>query len=138
MLKMKTQWIIVCGLILALLTASVAVFNVERVTLNYITGQAEVSLIVVISGSILLGGIIVALFGMLQPYFYRKERDRMHAQYKQLTQENANLKLKLDKAETDYSLVLKEQEQQTFNEKTPPTNNESNTTLDSEESKDKH
>lgn len=109
---MKTQWVIVCGLIFALLTAIAAVINTENVTLNYYWGQVNVSLIVVISASISIGGAVVALFGTIRPYLLRKERDKSLHNNQQLMQENQNLYSKLSELEAACSLLIKQKSQE--------------------------
>jgi putative membrane protein len=108
---MKSQWIIVCGLGLALLTAIVAVFNTDVVPLNYIVGEVEVSLIVVISSAILVGGLIVTVFGMVRPYQLNKENERLESLTTELHTENEDLKLRLSEAQAAYSMSKKEQEE---------------------------
>ena len=106
---MKSQWIIVCGLGLALLTAIVAVFNTDYVELNYIAGKVDVSLIIVISSSILIGGLIVTVFGgMVRPYQLKKENDRLSSLSNELQTENEDLKLRLTEAQAAYSMSKKE------------------------------
>ncbi|MFC4966248.1 lipopolysaccharide assembly LapA domain-containing protein [Paenibacillus sp. GCM10023248] len=65
---MKMQWILICALLFALLTAVFAVVNVEPVQVNFIFAQTSIPLILVIISSTLLGGVIVALFGMVRQY----------------------------------------------------------------------
>lgn len=89
---MKSQWIIIVGLCLALFTAIIAVFNVTPVTLDYILGEVEVSLIIVISASILIGGLIVTIFGMSKPYKMKKENDWLKSKNQDLQNENNELK----------------------------------------------
>lgn len=69
---MKSQWVIVCGLLVALFTAIVAVFNIKTVPLNYIFGEIQVSLIIIISTCILIGGFI----GIKVRLFHAEKRRR--------------------------------------------------------------
>ncbi len=107
---MKSQWIIVCGLCLALLTAIVAVFNTDVVPLNYVFGEVDVSLIVVISSAILVGGLIVTVFGMVRPYQLNKENERLESLNKELNSENEDLKIRLSEVQSAYSMIKKEKE----------------------------
>lgn len=107
---MKSQWVIVCGLLLALLTAIVAVFNVTSVPLNYIFGEIQVSLIVIMSACILIGGFIVTLFGTYRPYKLQKENGNLESVNTKLTAENSDLKEKLAETKTAYSMLKKEKE----------------------------
>ncbi|MBP1963495.1 LapA family protein [Paenibacillus aceris] len=74
---MKMQWILICALLFALLTAVFAVVNVEPVQVNFIFAQTSIPLILVILTSTLLGGLIVGLFGMVRQY-------KLHRKVKQL------------------------------------------------------
>lgn len=57
---MKGQWTLIISLVLALIVAIFAVVNVDAVSVNYLFGEAQIPLILVIIGSVLVGGIIVA------------------------------------------------------------------------------
>lgn len=103
---MRSQWIIVFGLVLATLTASVAIFNVEPVTLNYIVGQVDAPLIVVISGSILIGGTMVALFGLIHAHVLRKETDKLIVSNQALQKNNNELKAHIERVENAYAYAL--------------------------------
>ena len=62
---MKFQWSLLIGLIFAVIIAVFAVVNVETVPVNYVLGNAEWPLILVILGSALLGALLsgsVAIF----------------------------------------------------------------------------
>lgn len=105
---MKSQWIIVCGLCLALLTAIVAVFNTDAVSLNYVFGEVDVSLIIIISSAILVGGLIVTVFGMVRPYQLNKEKERLESLNRELSTENEDLKVRLSEVQSAYSMLKKE------------------------------
>jgi putative membrane protein len=125
---MKSQWIIVCGLGLAFLTAIVAVFNTDAVLLDYIAGEARVSLIIVISASVLVGGLIVTLFGMVRPYQMQKEKEKLEANNKELRTENEDLKERLSDAHGAYSMLKKEKEERKngMSRENDPPNGQSN------------
>lgn len=62
---MRFQWSLLIGLIFAVIIAVFAVVNVETVPVNYVFGNAEWPLILVILGSALLGALLsgsVAIF----------------------------------------------------------------------------
>jgi putative membrane protein len=69
---MKAQWMLICTLLFALLTAVFAVINVERVRVNFYFAEANLPLILVILGSTLLGGLIVGLIGIIRQYKLQK------------------------------------------------------------------
>ncbi|RFU65837.1 LapA family protein [Peribacillus glennii] len=56
---MKFQWIFLIGIIFAIIVSFFAVINVDPVTVNYFFGKAEWPLILVVLGSVLMGGFIV-------------------------------------------------------------------------------
>ncbi|WP_100402240.1 LapA family protein [Bacillus sp. FJAT-42315] len=55
---MKGQFNLLLGVIFALIISIFAVINVDPVTVNYLFGQAEWPLVLVILFSVLMGGII--------------------------------------------------------------------------------
>ncbi|MFB9329213.1 lipopolysaccharide assembly LapA domain-containing protein [Paenibacillus aurantiacus] len=65
---MKVQASIIVAFIFALLIALFAVVNVEAVPVDYVWGQSNVPLILVIIGSALFGGLAVGLFGIVRQY----------------------------------------------------------------------
>ncbi|OIU70693.1 LapA family protein [Rossellomorea aquimaris] len=92
---MKFQWTLLLGIIFALIVAVFAVINVDPVTVNYLFGQAEWPLILVILGSVLMGGIIIGSVGLFRLYVVQRK-------LKVLEKEN---------------LLLKEQEENVYLEK---------------------
>lgn len=65
---MKVQASIIVAFIFALLIALFAVVNVDSVPVDYVWGQSNVPLILVIIGSALFGGLAVGLFGIVRQY----------------------------------------------------------------------
>ena len=63
---MKIQWNLILGLIFALIVAIFAVINVDPVRVNYLFGEAQWPLILVIIGSVLMGGLIVGSVGLFR------------------------------------------------------------------------
>ncbi|TYR76795.1 DUF1049 domain-containing protein [Rossellomorea vietnamensis] len=81
---MKIQWNLILGLIFALIVAIFAVINVDPVRVNYLFGEAQWPLILVIIGSVLMGGLIVGSVGLFRLYVIQrklkalqKENDRL-------------------------------------------------------------
>lgn len=73
---MKFQWNLLFGLLFAIVIALFAIVNVEAVKVNYIFGEAQWPLILVILGSAFLGAIIsifVAMFRSVQSKHRMKE-----------------------------------------------------------------
>ncbi|WP_409301891.1 lipopolysaccharide assembly LapA domain-containing protein [Peribacillus sp. SCS-155] len=56
---MKLQWTFLLGILFAIVISVFAVFNVAPVRVNYFFGTANWPLILVILGSVLVGGFIV-------------------------------------------------------------------------------
>ncbi|MEH7887167.1 lipopolysaccharide assembly protein LapA domain-containing protein [Bacillus sp. JJ1609] len=70
---MKFQWTLLLGIAFALIVAVFAVINVEPVTVNYLFGEAKWPLILVILGSVLMGGIIVGSVGLFRMFVLQRE-----------------------------------------------------------------
>lgn len=70
---MKFQWTLLLGLAFALIVAVFAVINVDPVTVNYLFGESEWPLILVILGSVLMGGIIVGSVGLFRMFVLQRE-----------------------------------------------------------------
>lgn len=65
---MKGQWTLIVGIAIALIIATFAVINVDPVEVNYLIGQSEWPLVLIILGSVLMGGIVVGSVGMFKIY----------------------------------------------------------------------
>ncbi|KUP05833.1 hypothetical protein Q75_10610 [Bacillus coahuilensis p1.1.43] len=80
---MKFQWTLLLAFIFALIVAIFAVVNVDAVEVNYMFGTAQWPLILVILGSVLMGGFIVGAVGIvkvfnLQRKVKQKEKEVSH------------------------------------------------------------
>jgi lipopolysaccharide assembly protein A len=91
---MKFQWTLLLGISFALIVAVFAVINVDSVTVNYLFGQAEWPLILVILGSVLMGGMIIGSVGLFRLYVVQRK-------VKALEKENILLKEQAEKTHTD-------------------------------------
>lgn len=76
---MKGQWGLIVGIIVVLVIAIFAVINVDTVEVNYMFGQAEWPLVLIIIGSVLMGGIIVGSVGMFKIHQQTKEIKKLEA-----------------------------------------------------------
>jgi uncharacterized integral membrane protein len=74
---MRGQWSLILGLIVAIFIAVFAVINVDPVRVNYLFGNAEWPLILVILGSVLMGAIVAGAVGMLRIYQLQAEIKRL-------------------------------------------------------------
>jgi len=79
---MKFQWTLLLGLAFALIVAVFAVINVDSVTVNYLFGQAKWPLILIILGSVLMGGIIVGSVGLVRMFVLQREVKTLKKQTK--------------------------------------------------------
>ncbi|CAH0346387.1 lipopolysaccharide assembly protein LapA domain-containing protein [Bacillus sp. CECT 9360] len=70
---MKFQWIFLLGILFAIIVSIFAVINVDSVTVNYLFGTAEWPLILVILGSVLMGGFIVFSINIVKIYTLRRK-----------------------------------------------------------------
>ena len=61
---MKFQWNLLLGLLFAIIIAVFAVFNVEAVPVNYVFGESEWPLVLVILCAALLGAAVSGFFAM--------------------------------------------------------------------------
>ena len=85
---MKGQWTLILAFIFALIIAVFAVINVEPVEVDYLFGTSMWPLILIILGSVLMGGFIVASVGLLRMLALQRK-------VKQLEKENRLYKEKL-------------------------------------------
>jgi len=65
---MKLQWLILIGLVFAVIIAVFAVVNVDEVPVNYVFGEAEWPLILVILASALLGFLLSGVLAIIRNY----------------------------------------------------------------------
>ena len=65
---MKLQWLILIGLVFAVIIAVFAVVNVDEVPVNYVFGEAEWPLILVILASALLGFLLSGVLAIMRQY----------------------------------------------------------------------
>lgn len=70
---MKTQWLILLALIFAVIIAAFAVVNVDAVPVNYIFGEAQFPLILVILASALLGFLLSGVVAIARTYSLQRK-----------------------------------------------------------------
>lgn len=81
---MKMQSSFVFGLIFAIIISVFAMFNMEKVPVNYVFGEAMWPLVLVILGSALIGAIISASFAMMKTFSLQRQ---VNAANKQLEEQ---------------------------------------------------
>ncbi|KPL60774.1 lipopolysaccharide assembly protein LapA domain-containing protein [Rossellomorea sp. SC111] len=69
---MKFQWTLLLGIFFALVVSIFAVINVDPVTVNYLFGESDWPLILVILGSVLMGGIIIGSVGLFRLFVVQR------------------------------------------------------------------
>lgn len=74
---MKGQWGLLVGILFALIIALFSVFNVDPVTVNYLFGEARWPLILVILGSVLMGGLMVGSIGLVRVFRLQRTVKRL-------------------------------------------------------------
>ncbi|KLV22353.1 DUF1049 domain-containing protein [Niallia circulans] len=97
---MKFQWNMLWGIIFALIVAVFAVINVEPVSVNYLFGEGEWPLILVILISVLLGGLIIGSAGIIRIYSLQRKIKTLEKEKKALEQKSDDKKEK-EKVLTD-------------------------------------
>jgi lipopolysaccharide assembly protein A len=100
---MKFQWTLLLGLAFALIVAVFAVINVDPVTVNYLFGESEWPLILVILGSVLMGGLIVGSVGLFRMFVLQRE-------VKSLRKKNSSLEEQLAQKDTAKEETAHEQQ----------------------------
>ena len=75
---MKGQTYVILAILLTIIIAIFAVINVDSVEVNYLFWTAESPLILVILFSVLMGGIIAAIAGMVKIFHMQKELKQLH------------------------------------------------------------
>ncbi|KON91247.1 hypothetical protein AF331_01530 [Rossellomorea marisflavi] len=87
---MKFQWTLLLGIVFALIVSIFAVINVDPVTVNYLFGEADWPLILVILGSVFMGGIIIGSVGLFRLFVVQRR-------VKALEKENMTLREQIEK-----------------------------------------
>lgn len=70
---MKSQWLILLGLVFAVIIALFAVVNVDPVPVNYVFGEAQWPLILVILVSALLGVLLSSTVAIVRNYSLKRK-----------------------------------------------------------------
>lgn len=90
---MKIQSTLLLVILFALIVAVFAVINVNPVEVNYVFGQSEWPLVLVIIVSVLMGGVISGAFSLFRTIGLRRQNDVLVHQIEKLKQELHDLKL---------------------------------------------
>ncbi|KMY54867.1 hypothetical protein AC623_13750 [Bacillus sp. FJAT-27231] len=90
---MKTQSTLLLVILFALIVAVFAIVNVSPVRVNYIFGQAEWPLVLVIIVSVLMGGVITWLVSLFRTIGLKRQNNVLIHQIEKLKEELHALKL---------------------------------------------
>ncbi|PMC39742.1 DUF1049 domain-containing protein [Bacillus sp. UMB0899] len=88
---MKRQWSLILAIIFALIIAIFAVINVEAVEVDYLFGKAEWPLILIILGSVFMGGFMVASTGVVRIISLNRKLKALEKENKKLHEEISTL-----------------------------------------------
>jgi putative membrane protein len=102
---MKTLWMFVCVVVIALVTAMFAVVNTSLVPVHLVVLDAELPLIVIILGSTLLGGLIVGLIGMIKQFKLKRTIKQLERQLDDMKREQAAAALYVSPAQSPVEAV---------------------------------
>ncbi|CAG7652068.1 lipopolysaccharide assembly LapA domain-containing protein [Paenibacillus allorhizosphaerae] len=81
---MKTLWLFVCMLLIAMVAAMFAAVNVFPVPIHLGFFDTEMPLIAIILGSTLLGGVIVGLLGIMKQQKMKRQIRQLERQLNQM------------------------------------------------------
>lgn len=90
---MKTQSALLLVILFALIVAVFAVINVDPVTVNYLFGESEWPLVLVIIVSVLMGGVISGLFSLFRTLSLKRQNQVLVHQIEKLKEELHELKI---------------------------------------------
>ncbi|GLF89895.1 hypothetical protein Saga11_11540 [Bacillus safensis] len=105
----KQQWTIILAFIFVLIVSVFAVINVRPVAVDYLFGTAEWPLILVIIGSVLMGGLIVAFAGIFQIVKLKRELKALKAERAAASPAASTKKADKDVQKKSHVTPLKEQ-----------------------------
>lgn len=105
----KQQWTIILAFIFVLIVSVFAVINVRPVEVHYLFGTAEWPLILVIIGSVLMGGLIVAFAGIFQIVKLKRELKALKAERAKLPHLSLDEKGRQRSSKKSHVTPLKEQ-----------------------------
>ncbi|MEW9500542.1 LapA family protein [Jeotgalibacillus marinus] len=86
---MRFQWALIMGIIFALIVAIFAVINVNPVIVNFAFAQVELPLILVILGSVLMGGLIIGSVGLFRLFVTQRKIKHLEVENENLNQQLA-------------------------------------------------
>ncbi|TFD92389.1 lipopolysaccharide assembly LapA domain-containing protein [Jeotgalibacillus sp. R-1-5s-1] len=91
---MKFQWTLILGIVFALIVAIFAVINVDPVTVNFGFAETDLPLILVILGSVLMGGIIIGSVGLFRLFIAQRKVKQLEVENQRLNDRVTELESK--------------------------------------------
>lgn len=105
--SLKGQKNFILALVFALIVAIFAVFNVDAVEVNYLFGTGQAPLILIILGSVLMGGLIAGIFGTVRNYQLQRDNRALKEKLRQLGEDPERVTAR--KAEEDKNQAIEEE-----------------------------
>ncbi|WP_274364406.1 LapA family protein [Paenibacillus thermotolerans] len=96
---MKQQWTLIFSLVFAIVIAIFSVVNVESVPVDFVFGEAQFPLIMVILGSALAGGLAASLFGTFRMVRMSRQIRGLQKELQAAKEEAADAKASPDPSE---------------------------------------
>jgi len=100
-----SSFYLILALVFSLIIAIVAIANTEPVTVNYLFGRADISLIVLILGSAFAGAVVMGMLSLFRSIkaalafrHLRQEKETLQKQVKELENDKVFLEAELNKA----------------------------------------
>nr|WP_185425514.1 lipopolysaccharide assembly protein LapA domain-containing protein [Listeria weihenstephanensis] len=84
MFRMKVQWQVIVGIVLAIVIAIFAIINVDSVEVNFLFAKASWPLILIILGSVLIGCLIFFCLNIVRVNSMKKQIKTLEAAKKDL------------------------------------------------------
>lgn len=94
------QAYLIAALIFALLIAAFAIQNTMVVTVHFLIWQTEISLVLVILGSLAAGALLLFFIGLFKQYSNHRQKKDLKTQNKRLEKEVADLTKKVETLES--------------------------------------
>lgn len=94
------QAYLIAALIFALLIAAFAIQNTMVVTVHFLIWQTEISLVLVILGSLVAGALLLFFIGLFKQYSNHRQKKDLKTQNKRLEKEVADLTKKVETLES--------------------------------------
>lgn len=89
------QGILILALIIAIIIAVFSIQNALIVSLSFLSWEFEISLVVVILGSLVIGALMMGLFSIMKQFRLQKSIKKLKSEKEELFREKENIKNEL-------------------------------------------